>query len=70
MTSFANTTTFERPPGTTAEQIEHIDAALTSSPARARHWGICSECGMGRVDAGDVPRLLDLHRQILASSHA
>jgi hypothetical protein len=54
--------------GTTAEQIEHIDAALINSPAGARHWGVCTECGMGRVDAGDVPRLLDLHSQILASS--
>ena len=36
-------------------------------PAGSRPWGICTECGMGRVDAGDVPRLLDIHRQILAS---
>ncbi|MGH2859404.1 MAG: hypothetical protein ACRDMJ_18175 [Solirubrobacteraceae bacterium] len=55
--------------GTTAEQIEHIDAALINSPAGARHWGICTECGMGRVDADDVPRLLDLHSSILASPH-
>ncbi|MBV9819952.1 MAG: hypothetical protein JOZ07_16595 [Solirubrobacterales bacterium] len=54
-------------PGTTAEQIEHIDAALANSPGGARHWGICTECGMGRVDTADVPRLLDLHSQILAS---
>ena len=53
--------------GTTAEQIQHIDAALGNSPAGARAWGICTECGMGRVDARDVPRLLDLHRQILSS---
>ncbi len=58
----------DQAPGTTAEQIEHIDAALINSPAGARHWGICTECGMGRVDASDVPRLLDLHSQILASS--
>jgi hypothetical protein len=58
----------DQPSGTTAEQIEHIDAALINSPGGARHWGICTECGMGRVDAGDVPRLLDLHRQILAAS--
>ncbi|HEX3803373.1 MAG TPA: hypothetical protein VHV75_11090 [Solirubrobacteraceae bacterium] len=57
----------DQAPGTTAEQIEHIDAALLSSPEGARHWGICTECGMGRVDAKDVPRLLDLHSQILAS---
>jgi len=54
-------------PGTTAEQIEQIDAALLNSPGGARHWGICTECGMGRVDAGDVPGLLDLHTQILDS---
>jgi hypothetical protein len=54
--------------GTTAEQIELIDAALLSSPGGTRHWGICTECGMGRVDAADVPGILDLHSQILASS--
>ena len=58
----------DQPPGTTAEQIEQIDAVLINSPAGARDWGICTECGMGRVDASDVPRLLDLHSQILASS--
>lgn len=58
----------DQAPGTTAEQIEHIDAALINSPGGARHWGICTECGMGRVDAHDVPRLLDLHSEILASS--
>jgi hypothetical protein len=57
----------DQAPGTTAEQIEHIDAALINSPGGARHWGICTECGMGRVDADDVPRLLDLHSEILAS---
>jgi hypothetical protein len=57
----------EQAAGTTAEQIEHIDSALLNSSGGARHWGICTECGMGRVDAGDVPGLLDLHRQILAS---
>jgi len=58
----------DQAPGTTAEQIENIDAALINSPGGARHWGICTECGMGRVDPPDVPRLLDLHSQILASS--
>jgi hypothetical protein len=58
----------DQAPGTTAEQIENIDAALLNSPGGPRHWGICTECGMGRVDAPDVPRLLDLHSQILASS--
>ena len=46
--------------GTTATQIEHVDAALAG-----REWGICTECGMGRANAEDVPRLLDLHREIL-----
>jgi hypothetical protein len=49
--------------GTTAAQTQHIDAALPTG----REWGICTECGMGRVAAGDVPRLLDLHREILAA---
>ena len=52
--------------GTTAAQIQHIDAALAESSAGLREWGICTECGMGRVAADDVPRLLDLHREILA----
>jgi hypothetical protein len=56
----------EQSPGTTAQQIEQIDAALLNSPTGARHWGICTECGMGRADRADVPRLLDLHAQILA----
>jgi len=58
----------DQAPGTTAEQIENIDAALINSPGGARHWGICTECGMGRADRDDVPRLLDLHSQILSSS--
>jgi hypothetical protein len=58
----------DQAPGTTAEQIKHIDAALINSPGGPRQWGICTECGMGRVDAADVPRLLDLHGQILSSS--
>ena len=51
--------------GTTAAQIEHIDAALGR-----REWGICTECGMGRAKAEDVPELLDLHREILAAREA
>ncbi len=58
----------DQAPGTTAEQIEHIDAALVNSAGGARDWGICTECGMGRVDAADVTGLLDLHSQILMSS--
>jgi hypothetical protein len=53
--------------GTTGKQIEHIDAALSGSPGGARDWGICTECGMGRVAARDMPRLLDLHSQIVSS---
>ncbi|HEY5431637.1 MAG TPA: hypothetical protein VIK04_21165 [Solirubrobacteraceae bacterium] len=44
-----------------------IDGSLAASRAGARDWGICTECGMGRVAAGDVPQLLDLHREILAA---
>jgi hypothetical protein len=57
----------DQAPGTTAAQIERIDAVLLNSPGGARRWGICTECGMGRVDTSDVPRLLDLHSQILKS---
>ena len=55
-------------PGTTARQIERIDAALAVAAAGARDWGICTECAMGRVDATDVPELLDLHSAILTAS--
>lgn len=57
----------EQAAGTTGEQIRLIDAALAASPGGRRDWGICTECGMGRVDRDDVPALLDLHRQIIAS---
>ena len=57
----------DQPEGTTAAQIEHIDTALAGSSAGRREWGICTECGMGRVAADDVPRLLDLHREVLAT---
>ena len=58
----------DQPPGTTAEQVRFIDASLAKSPAGRRDWGICTECGMGRVASNDVPTLLDLHREILAST--
>jgi hypothetical protein len=51
--------------GTTGQQAAHIDAHLARTPAGPRAWGICTECGMGRVTADDVPTLLDLHRTIL-----
>ncbi|MGB9185815.1 MAG: hypothetical protein WCB67_17315 [Solirubrobacteraceae bacterium] len=53
--------------GTTAEQAQQIDTALEQSPAGQREWGICTECGMGRVAADDVPKLLDLHCEILTA---
>ncbi len=56
--------------GTTARQVARIDTHLASSPAGSREWGICTECGMGRVQAGDVPALLDLHRTVLDSHGA
>jgi hypothetical protein len=52
-------------PGTTAQQVAHIDGRLAESSAGSREWGICTECGMGRVQTDDVPTLLDLHHTIL-----
>jgi hypothetical protein len=60
----------EQPAGTTAQQTRLIDAHLAASPTGAREWGICTECGMGRVRQSDVPRLLDVHREILAGQAA
>jgi hypothetical protein len=57
----------DQPAGATAEQGRLIDNYLAQSRAGSREWGICTECGMGRVAAEDVPTLLDLHRQILTS---
>jgi hypothetical protein len=51
--------------GTTADQIRLIDTALGLSAAGQRDWGVCTECGMGRVERSDVPKLLDLHSEIL-----
>jgi len=53
--------------GTTAAQTANIGAGLAQSTAGSRKWGICTECGMGRVAADHVPRLLDLHREILTA---
>ncbi len=58
----------DQAPGTTAEQVAAVDAALAGSQAGQRDWGICTECGMGRVAADEVPRLLDLHTAILAGN--
>jgi hypothetical protein len=56
----------EQAPGTTAEQIGHIDKAFSNTETGARNWGISTECGMGRVESSEIPRLLELHSQILA----
>jgi hypothetical protein len=58
----------DQSPGTTAEQVQLIDASLAQSPSGSREWGVCTECGMGRVASDDVPTLLDLHREILVSA--
>jgi hypothetical protein len=57
----------DQAPGTTAEQVRLIDAVLAASPGGSRPWGICTECGMGRVDREDIPVLLDLHREIITA---
>ena len=49
------------------EQVRLIDAALAASPGGHRDWGVCTECGMGRVDRDDVPALLDLHRESITA---
>lgn len=53
----------QQPPGTTDAQVALIDRHL---PAGAGPWGICTECSMARAERADVPRLIDLHREILA----
>jgi hypothetical protein len=60
----------DQAPGTTAEQVRLIDESLAQSSAGAREWGICTECGMGRVASEDVPTLLDLHSELLVSADA
>jgi len=57
----------EQAAGTTGDQVRLIDAALAASPGGRRDWGVCTECGMGRVDRDEIPALLDLHRQIIAA---
>ena len=49
--------------GVTAAQVALIDRHL---PAYLGPGGICTECGMARAERTDVPRLIDLHREILA----
>jgi hypothetical protein len=57
----------EQADGTSTAQAEHIDAALAQSAAGARGWGVCTECGMGRVASQDVPTLLDLHSALVSA---
>jgi hypothetical protein len=57
----------EQAAGTTGDQVSLIDAALAASPGGRRDWGICTECGMGRVDRDEIPALLDLHREIIVA---
>ena len=57
----------EQARGTTDDQVRFIDAALAASPDGSRGWGVCTECGMGRVDRDEIPELLDLHREIVAA---
>ena len=48
--------------GTTDRQVALVDRYL---PVTAAPWGVCTECGMARAERADIPRLLDLHREIL-----
>jgi hypothetical protein len=57
----------EQEAGTTADQVRLIDASLAASPGGPRAWGVCTECGMGRVNRDEVPALLDLHREIITA---
>ena len=52
----------EQEPGTTEAQVELVDAQLAG-----REWGICTECGMARAERDEIPGLLDLHREIVAT---
>ncbi len=58
----------DQPAGTTQEQARLIDAALRGGGG-GRTWGICTECGMGRVDRDDVPVLLDRYQEILTAGY-
>jgi hypothetical protein len=60
----------EQKPGTTEDQVRLIDENLVSHPGNggAPAWGICTECGMARAEREEIPRLLDLHREILAAN--
>ena len=53
--------------GTTDAQVRLIDAVLAPRPGGRRDWGVCTECGMGRAGRDEIPVLLDLHREIIAT---
>jgi hypothetical protein len=55
----------EQEPGTTEAQVRLVDEQLGD-----REWGICTECGMARAEREEIPRLLDLHREIVASAQS
>lgn len=58
----------EQEPGILRDQVNHIDEILavpTSDGPVAPTWGVCTECGMARAEREDIPRLLDLHRQLV-----
>ena len=57
----------EQAPGTTADQVRLIDVALAASPGGRRDWGICTECGMGRLSRDEILALIDLHHEIIAA---
>lgn len=58
----------DQEPGTTAAQVALVDEHLPpDADGDGRAWGICTECGMARAEQHEIPTLLDLHREILAT---
>jgi len=55
----------DQPEGVTADQVRLIDENLAASSAGSREWSLSTECGLGRVERDEVPKLLDLHRELL-----
>lgn len=56
--------------GTTERQVELIERYIQSAHGAGRgpvSWGVCTECGMARVERQDVRRLLEIHREITAA---
>lgn len=56
----------EQEPGTTDEQVRLVEENLSGARGEPGDWGICTECGMARAEADEIPGLLDTHREILA----